>query len=137
MTFGAVQHFRVYYLDESNRIIEFGASSSDSSWSRTRQFSTTSTGGLAAVWLGGEGIRIYFINEDSLVSELVWYDNSWYSPSSLDLLALPGSSLAAQAVYIEPGTLYGIFIHYVSNNKALTEGQYAPLADPVRFHHGE
>ncbi len=72
-----------------------------------------------------------------MVGELVWYDYSWYSPSSLDLLALPGSSLAAQAVYLEPGKLFGIFIHYLSGNKALTEGQYIPLADPVRFHQGK
>ncbi len=132
----AIQELRIYYLDDSNRIVEFSASSSDFSWSRTHHFSTTSTGGLAAVWLGSEGIRLYFINDDS-VGQLMWYANSWQSPSSLNLPALAGTPLAAQAYYSGPGELFGIFLHYVNRANALQEGEYVPYDDPYSFHGGE
>lgn len=134
-----VQELRVYYLDTSNRIVEFGtsfSSSSDLSWSRTEHFSTGSTGGLAAVWLGSEGIRLYFVDKDDSVGQLVWYANSWRSPTSLKLPALAGSPVAAQSSYFG-GDFYGIFLHYVNRDKELTEGQYIPQVDPDNFRPGE
>ncbi|KAL9608856.1 MAG: hypothetical protein Q9167_006321 [Letrouitia subvulpina] len=131
-----VTELRVYYLDESNRIVEFATSfslSSSPSWYLGKYFSTTSTGGLTAVWLGSEGIRLYCIDEDNSVAQHVWYAGSWRDPTSLNLPALSGSPLAIQTFSPENQGLLGIFLLYVNADKDLTEGVYDPSKDPNNF----
>lgn len=135
----AVQELRVYYLDESNRIVELGASFSsllDPIWFRTKHFSTSSTGGLAALWLPRVGIRLYFIDENGSVGQLKWGPTGWQDPTSLKLPALATSLLSTQAFYRNPGELIAISLQYVNTDHALMKGQYFPQDDPRNSHTG-
>ena len=67
----------------------------------------------------------------------MWHNNNWRSPTSLNLPASAKSPMAVQAYYLNPGQLYGIFLHYVTTDNKLAESHYIPQHDPNKFQLGE
>ncbi|KAL8820147.1 MAG: hypothetical protein Q9191_007576 [Dirinaria sp. TL-2023a] len=130
-----VTELRVYYLDNSNRVVEYQtslSSPSDPSWFRGRYFPDGSTGGLAALWLGSEGIRLYVIDENNTVAEIVWYDGSWGTAHSIELHAQAGTAVAVQDFTLN-GKLSAISLLYTNVEEDLVEGTYDPSVDPNSF----
>lgn len=117
------QNLRLYYLDSSNRIVELASSCSTSApctWTRLTYFTAISTGGLSAVYMNDDGIRVYCIGSSGSLWVLVSYRGPWYA-AALGMTARSASGLSATVIPSDSGPINGIYLLHVGPDGDLKE----------------
>ncbi|RDW77809.1 hypothetical protein BP6252_05862 [Coleophoma cylindrospora] len=114
-TDGSSSYLYLYYLDSSNNIIEAYLSGNLSSTELTLNQTTTisasvttaphASTGLAAVYIGAYGWRVYYQNTDGYISELA-KGTSWNKGKVVGGLAYSGSPIAASFITIPQINLF-------------------------------
>ena len=106
-------------------------------WFRNTYFTATSSGGLSAVWMGDyDGLRLFYLNSNSVVTIQQWFQGSWRLFST-GLAAAPASSLST---YYEPddaGSVNFIYVLCTDPSGALKELVWDRARDYQKFFSGE